>query len=398
MSRVTGSRLALLGLPCVLFCAGCTETTDAVGNLEPPGGEAVEPSAVDAVVYLVGDAGAAEEGRSPLMVALRDDVETWASALDDSLVMVVFLGDNVYEVGVRDSDHPDYATDTLRLNTQVRSVAGPAASEKGARAVFLPGNHDWGNEVGFEGLGRLQNMKTHLDRIDAGDTAAVALEPPPGTPGPTVMDLGARARILGLDGHWWLQSDDADERAVTMRGISLALTSAGDRHVIIASHLPLATGGPHGGTISFWSTLGMRYLAHKAGILIQDLTAAPYRDLIADFHEVFEASGPPVAMAAGHDHSLQVLTVPYDSSGASYTQLVSGSGSKFSEIRPVPGLEWGRSAPGYMRVFFLKDGSVVLHVIQGTTTTLYCGDPATRSACMAAGADSIHTAYTRRLR
>jgi hypothetical protein len=48
---------------------------------------------VDAVVFLVGDAGAALTGRFPLLSALRTDVERWSAALHrDSAVSVAFSG------------------------------------------------------------------------------------------------------------------------------------------------------------------------------------------------------------------------------------------------------------------------------------------------------------------
>ena len=162
--------------------------------------------------------------------------------------------------------------------------------------------------------------------------------------------------------------------------------------------MPLLTGGPHGGTIQFFPTLGLRFLAHKSGMLIQDVTAKPYQELIAAFREVFARVGPPLAVAGGHDHSLQVLedTLP---DGRTYTQLVSGAGSKLTDLRPVPGMQWGRRAPGYMRVTFLKNGTALLHVTAGAAAYKRCdGDGDVRLQCLAEGVDSMHVAYATRLR
>lgn len=387
----------LAPLALLAMLSACTDTTDSVGRPAPAGAEVPSATDVDAIIYLVGDAGKAEEGKSPLMVHLRQDVEAWSGALPDSSVMVVFLGDNVYEDGVHATDHPEYATDTLRLNTQVRSVTGRQASERGARAAFLPGNHDWANDVSPEGLAYVLNQKAHLERIGAGDTADVALVPEPGTLGPAVLDVGGRARVIAVDSHWWLQSDSDAEKSDAIAAVTEALASAGARQVVIASHLPLATGGPHGGAISFFPTVGLRYLAHRSGILVQDVTARPYRAFIESFHQVFESAGPPVAMASGHDHSLQVLSVPLGETGT-FTQLVSGAGSRLTDISPVEEMVWGRMAPGYMRLTFLHDGSVLLHVLQGSPTFLSCDALHERDECMAAGLDSIQVAYARRLR
>jgi hypothetical protein len=356
------------------------------------------PEDVDAVLFLVGDAGMAEEGRTPTIRRLAQDVEAWAGALPDSAVMAVFLGDNVYEVGIRDPQDPGYAQDTLRLNTQVRAVAGPMARERHVRGVFLPGNHDWGNLKGEAGLARAGNMAEHLAGWKTSGAADVAFLPQGGDPGPASLDLGDHARLLALDGHWWLQGEDSVAKAAVMRRIADAMAGAGARHVVIASHLPLLTGGPHGGTIQFFPTFGLRFLAHKSGMLIQDVTAKPYQELIAAFREVFDRVGPPLAMAGGHDHSLQVLedTLP---GGRTWTQLLSGAGSKLTDLRPVPGMKWGRRAPGYMHITFIKDGTALLHVTAGAAAYKSCdGDGDLRLQCMAEGADSMHVAYTTRLR
>jgi hypothetical protein len=204
---VTRTRIVLSAvLVAVASQQGCTGRVDRFSaGSEPVGVAEPSPDEVAAVLFLVGDAGMAEEGRSPTIRQLGRDVEAWAGALPDSAVMAVFLGDNVYEVGIRNPDDPGYPQDTLRLNTQVRAVAGPMARERAARGVFIPGNHDWGNLRGEAGLARARNMAEHLAGWAASGTAAVAFLPQAGDPGPANLDLGRHARILALDGHWWLQ-------------------------------------------------------------------------------------------------------------------------------------------------------------------------------------------------
>jgi len=332
------------------------------------------------------------------MAKLAADVDTWSGMLPDSSVMVLFLGDNVYEKGIRDLDHPGYDSDTLRLNTQIRVVTGPNARAAGTRAVFLPGNHDWGNTSGAEGLARIRNMATHLDGVADPDTAQLVLLPEPGATGPTSVDLGSTARVLALDGQLLLQSMNQPAADSTLARIEEHLGST-ERHIVIASHLPLLTGGPHGGAIPFFPTLGLHYLAHKSGILVQDVTSRPYRSLVHGFEDLFERQGVPLALVGGHDHSMQVLsdTIP---GGGELLQLVSGAGSRLTHIRDTRQMEWGRSAPGYMRITLLENGGAHLSVVLGAVSHLECPEPGTEAnaRCMTAGADSIHTAYLRRLR
>jgi hypothetical protein len=95
---------------------------------EPAPIEVPEPARVDAVVFLVGDAGATLKNHTPLLPALQTQVEQWSEALRrDSAVSVLFLGDNVYPQGVHAREDPQFELDSLRLWSQIDLVAGPAA-------------------------------------------------------------------------------------------------------------------------------------------------------------------------------------------------------------------------------------------------------------------------------
>ena len=94
-------------------------------------------SGLDAVVFLVGDAGHATAA-SPLMHKLKQDVAAAHRAIDSApRVLVVFLGDLVYEEGVR-KDPADRKSDSTTLRVQAEVVG-----RTGDAAVFVPGNHDW---------------------------------------------------------------------------------------------------------------------------------------------------------------------------------------------------------------------------------------------------------------
>jgi len=87
----------------------------------------------DAVVFLVGDAGAAPFEDNPLLQQLRAAV---GEVADRGVpTTVTFLGDNVYDVGVRVGNE----NDMQRLDAQVNVVRGAPRT----RGLFIPGNHDW---------------------------------------------------------------------------------------------------------------------------------------------------------------------------------------------------------------------------------------------------------------
>lgn len=153
--------VALLGL--FLFGVfGATNLLD-ISPLEFPEATPVpvpEPSKVDAVVFLLGDAGATMKNRTPLLPAIQAEIEQWSAALRrDSAVSILFLGDNVYPQGVHDRGEPGFEADSMSLWSQIDLVAGPEALKHGTVGLFVTGNHDWSNTVGEAGLHRVQNLE-----------------------------------------------------------------------------------------------------------------------------------------------------------------------------------------------------------------------------------------------
>jgi len=361
---------------------------------QTPGVPVPEPAAVDAVVFLLGDAGAVKKGRSPLLDAMQADVERWSGALArDSAVSIAYLGDLVYPDGIRNRDHPGFAQDSAHLWDQIELVGGESARKHSTVGLFITGNHDWGNYTGDEGLDRVANLGEQLSNARrAGHT--VSLLPPAGEPGPSVRDLRRNVRIAFFDTHWFLQERQASQRRQFFDRLKVALDGARDREVILVSHHPYFSAGPHGAIVPGYHTGGLAYLLKKAGALVQDLNSPAYMDLLAGLRRTFEASRkPPLIYAGGHDHSLQVLTGAGDFDPR--FALVSGSGSKVSSIRMGPGLAWGGSQPGYMMLVFRKDDAVDLFVIAGDKQLVQCpGDGDALAQCMTEGVNKFEIVYS----
>jgi hypothetical protein len=394
-ARRTFAGVALFSLPAiVLLVTGCG------GRLETPqiptfdAIEVADPADVDAVVFLVGDGGNTDRLRSPLLIRLQQDIERWSQALArDSAVSVIFLGDNVYPRGVRDSTHPGFPTDTARLWNQIRLLGGPAAVEHATTGWFLSGNHDWGNMRGERGIQRLVNMQEQLSRASESGPH-VAMLPPAGTPGPIIRDLRHNVRIVLIDTNWYVQGPSALQKTEFFDRLEDALRTAGDRDVIVAAHHPWETSGPHG-VIEGGRAFGLYYLLEKSGTLVQDLNSPVYRDFRRRFrHRVLEVGRPPLIFAAGHDHSLQVLGGTFE--GDPVHVLISGAASKLSPVSQIEGLRYAASRPGYMMLVFRKDGRLNLFVVAGDPDLLLCpdGDEGERSVCMEEGLTAFETVYS----
>jgi hypothetical protein len=366
-------------------------------NPAPPPLDEPAPDQVESVLFLIGDAGEGPAGTSPVITRLQQEVEAWSSGLArDSAVTVIFLGDNVYPVGVRSSTDPFFAEDTLRLRGQLDVVAGPKAREYHTSAYFIAGNHDWGNLIGPAGLRRLRNQE---DRIEAAHRSGLRtrLVPAAGEPGPAVVDLGARVRLIFLDTHWWLQSREPESKLEVLAGVEEALRTADGRDVVIAAHHPFVSGGAHGGPVAIWEGLGIIWLLRQTGSLVQDLNSAVYKELLLGLRQVFSRAGRPLLYAGGHDHSLQVLEDRAEDEPI--WTLVSGAGSKVTEVAHVAETVYAEDVSGFMQVTFLRDGGVLLYVRATAGEFATCdpvaGDVAT---CMTNGSQAFSTVYSTRLK
>lgn len=358
------------------------------------------PEEVETVLYLLGDPGETTLTSHPILRAMRRDIDDWAEKVPgeqtgDTTVAVLILGDIIYPAGLHDPDDPLFPEDSIHVDDQVELVSGDAA-RRSAWVFFMAGNHDWGHEEDWEGRTRLNNLNTLLGEFRQLGYP-VSLEPPPGEGGPVVVDLGAYLRILILDTAWWLLDAQDEDREETIRRIDEAARTAGDRHVVLASHHPYQSAGSHGGAKSFWKGLGVGYALARAGAILQDLNSAPYRELLDGIRRTGRVHGPALLHVGGHDHSLQVIRGRED--GSPTYSVVVGSASKLTEVGHEPGLLLRRSWPGYARVFVLRDGGIILSVEGAPPEYLVCrGERRDRDACMEEGANAYRTLWRDRLR
>ncbi len=335
---------------------------------------AIRPEEVAASLYLIGDAGQPDSAGEPVLVALRRDL-----ASRHSERVVVFLGDNAYPRGLPPPGRAGRPEAERHLAAQVEAV-----TSTGARGYLVPGNHDWAKQ-GVDGWNAIKRQERFVDSLGAG---RVLLRPGGGCPGPSVVDIGTRLRLILLDTQWWLHSGakprdpdsgcGAGAESEVVDSLRAALTGAGGRLVVMAQHHPLRSGGEHGGHFelrdhlfpltaiksSLWIPLpwiGSLYpAARQQGISSQDIPSRAYQRLIAAFRRAM-AAAPPSLYAAGHDHNLQVL-----SGGPARLELVSGAGiyGHSGKAVPIRGTLFARRASGYARLDVPKAGPARLAILQ----------------------------------
>ncbi len=333
---------------------------------------------IEIAIFLLGDAGSSAYDGEPVL----QELSLQSDSLRPVPQFVVFLGDNVYPRGVPPLGHPNRADAEKRIAAQVLAI------RKGsAQGLLIPGNHDWDRQ-GRDGWNAIRRQDTLVRKFGGTD---VRLAPGGGCPGPDVVDIGEHVRLIAMDTEWWLHNDvkpigasspcptrTYDEVTDSLAG---ALRDKGDRHAIVLTHHPLRSGGIHGGSFTLgdhifplrnfkrwlWVPLpliGSVYpFARQMGISNQDAFGKKYRELRWAFERVFRRY-PPLVVASGHDHDLQVIRGGRPEVTNAGYQLVSGAGilGHASVVRDIDGSLFKREAAGFMRLDIIRDGRVRLSV------------------------------------
>ena len=367
----SGSRLAALAL----VAAACTSALEPATLVPAP----VAPlDSIEVALFLLGDAGSSAYDGEPVL----QDLARQSDSLRPVRQFVVFLGDNVYPRGVPPVGHP------MRDDAEKKIAAQVLAIRKGAaQGLLIPGNHDWDRQ-GRDGWNSIRRQDTLVRQFGGED---VRLLPGGGCPGPEVVDLGTTLRLIVLDSEWWVHNDvkpyGADSPCPTRTeaevtdSLAGALRDKGTRHAVVLTHHPLRSGGIHGGAFTLgdhifplrhieswlWIPLpliGSIYpLARTMGISNQDISGKKYQAMRRAFEAVF-AEHPPLAIASGHDHHLQVIRGGRPEVTNAGYQLVSGAGilGHSSLVRKIEGSLFQREAAGFMRLDFTRGGRVRLSV------------------------------------
>ncbi len=288
-------------------------------------------------IVLIGDGGQFTDGKHPVSDAIRATVPL------DSKTVVIFLGDNVYKVGLPDDQVITYAIAHNVLDSQVSIV-----NNTKARLYMLPGNHDW-NNGSFNGIQTILREQNYVSQLGKDN---VWFYPEGGCPGPVEIPINDDIVLIIIDTQWWLHPYDKPgiESDCPNKTKDEVITQLGDmlthnykKLVLIATHHPMRSNGVHGGLFG-WKQHLFPFTDMKKGLYIpmpvlgsiypiargvfgtpQDLRHPDYANMIHDIEEVTKVH-PNVIFCAGHEHNLQLLK------DTGYYYIVSGAGSKTSRV------------------------------------------------------------------
>ncbi|MGI4020282.1 MAG: BamA/TamA family outer membrane protein [Janthinobacterium lividum] len=302
-------------------------------------------------VILIGDAGEMNLGQ-------RDALKNAAKHVIPQKTTVIYLGDNVYPLGMGLPGSKEEEEGKEILQSQFLPMR-----KMGAAVYFVPGNHDW-DKSGPQGL---LKIKAEDEYLKSQNDSLVKLVPSNGCPDPVAIQLNDQLTIIAYDSEWWLfpfnkQNSAADCDCNTKDDIIARMQDLMDQNrgkvILLASHHPFQSYGPHGGYFTLKNHLfpltsissslyiplpviGSIYPFLRSTFLNpEDLKHPDYKNMIQSVNSVF-GDYPNVTYVAGHEHGLQLIK-------GKQLQVVSGAGSKVSSNKKGKNALFNERKQGYV--------------------------------------------------
>ena len=310
--------------------------------------------------YLIGDAGNAPMGQTLPSLDYFSGALNTASKNSTAL----FLGDNIYPIGMPKKDTPERALAEHRLQIQLNAVNG----FKG-KPIFIPGNHDWYNN-GVKGVKRQEKM------IEKALGKGSFL--PENGCGIDKININDDLTLIIIDSKWYLTNwdkqptinEDCDIKTRERFFDELFSLFKKNRYknVVVAMHHPMYSNGPHGSGFSVKDhmkpvpVLGTLKNVLRTHIGMQtDNFNENYADFVTKIEKIAKDFKNNIVFVGGHEHNLQYL----ENNGIK--QVVSGSGSKQSPALIGYGAEFTYGNHGYAILNYYTDGSAVVEYYSANT-------------------------------
>ncbi|MDO6392210.1 metallophosphoesterase [Pontibacter sp. BT731] len=292
-------------------------------------------------IAFMGDVGyVATDGTDPVMRLLGEWQQT--TGPEGS---VLFLGDNLYPVGMPAETHRHYPAAKERMDFLLQQMGA-----YGGRKIFLSGNHDWnkGRKKGLEYM--LRQEKYVVDTLQDENSYL----PRHGCPGPEAIQLAEGLQLVIINTQWWVQRgekpmgpsqgcayDDIEEFFLRLNQI---LRRNRHQRIVVAAHHPLYSNALHGGKFTVKQHIFPLTAAHKRFYIplpifgslypfyrqlfgaYEDMSHRKYRKMRKRLLRIFHQYSN-IVYVAGHDHNLQHFEVRDNH------YIVSGSGSKTSFVK-----------------------------------------------------------------
>ena len=308
----------------------------------------------DFQIFLVGDAGNSEEIQAQQTLSfLKNKID---SANSNS--MLIFLGDNIYPLGMPKESDKDYPLAKEKMENQLAITK----NFKG-KTLVIPGNHDWYH--GLDGLKAQEDfVKTYLnDKKSFLPKNSCPIDD---------INLTKDIKLIIIDSEWALinwdkypginKGCDIKTRDDFYTEFKDLITKNQDKRIIVALHHPVISSGVHAGFNSAKSHLSafngkvpipgvatvLTTLRSSSGASMEDINNRHYADFANRLKSIVQDK-ENVIFVSGHDHNLQ-----YHADN-NIRQIISGAGSKTDPATIVKKTDFSYGGNGFAVLNLRKD-------------------------------------------
>ncbi|WP_132052292.1 BamA/TamA family outer membrane protein [Pseudocnuella soli] len=289
-------------------------------------------------IFLIGDGGELHNGKQVVVDWLKKNVD-W----NDTRNVAIYLGDNIYPLGLPMEGEEGYSFYKRILDSQIDLVRG-----KKSKAYFVMGNHDWMNGK----IGGWQRAINQINYINELELENIAAQPTDGCPGPVPIEISDKVVLVMMDSQWFLYLHDkpgpgSNCSSKTVEEFATELAEIAASHpnqlLVLAMHHPMYSHGSHGGDYT-WKEHLFPFTAARKNLYIplpvlgsiypiargvfgnvQDLKHPLYQTMIDVIEPILKSHKSAIAVA-GHEHNLQLIEKD------SVHYIVSGSGAKLTRL------------------------------------------------------------------
>lgn len=312
-----------------------------------------EKSEADFKIFLIGDAGNADE------IQARQTLNFLKGKLDsaDKNSMLVFLGDNIYPKGMPEETHEDYPQAQQKMENQLAITK----NFKG-RTLVIPGNHDW-----YHGL---NGLKAQEDFVKNYLNDKKAFLPKNSCPIDDIS-LSSDIKLIVVDTEWALINWDKypginkncniktrEDFFVEFKDL---INKNQDKQIIVALHHPVISSGTHAGYNSAKAHLYalkkfpapgiasiINVLRSSSGASLEDINNQHYADLANRLKSIAQDK-ENIIFVSGHDHNLQYHE------DRNIRQIISGAGSKTDPSTIAEQTDFSYGGSGFAVLNIRKD-------------------------------------------
>ncbi|MDO5614939.1 MAG: metallophosphoesterase [Cruoricaptor ignavus] len=307
-------------------------------------------------MFLIGDAGNADEPQALQTLAfLKNKLDS-----ADKNSMLIFLGDNIYPLGMPKKSSKDYPLAKIKLENQLAITK----NYKG-KTLVIPGNHDW-----YHGLKGLQAQEEAVIKYLKDKKSFL---PKSGCPVETI-NINNDIKLIAIDTQWyvtdWNKEPNINKNCeITTRfdfltELDSQIKKNQNKTIVIALHHPVITAGNHGNFTSLREQLFLfnkniplpivatfiNVLKNASGASNADLSNKHYTELANSIKNLIQ-NNENVILISGHDHNLQYLEE------GNIKQILSGAGSKTNPVTLINETDFSYGKSGFAILNFRENGS-----------------------------------------